>query len=89
MKIVIFSSYSLVIQWWVTDNLPIVIMIYWNIKIRVVQVTSFSVFIKVTRLLSLLLNFWLFFPHVLYSCPHSHISAEGIASPPSSQMQHL
>lgn len=62
MKIVIFSDYSLVIEWWVAHNLSIIV--YWNITIRVVHITCFGIFTRVIKGLSdfsLLLNFWLFY----------------------------
>lgn len=50
MKIVIFSDYSLVIEWWVAHNLPIIV--YWNITIRVVHITCFGIFTRVIKGLS-------------------------------------
>ena len=44
MKIEVFSDYALVIEWWVTHNLPVIF--YWNITIRVVQITGFGFFIR-------------------------------------------
>lgn len=61
-----------------TYNLPTVTMVYWNIKIGVVQVTFYQS--NVIRFMSLLISSGYIIPHIFYTYTLSHIcSAERIA----------